>query len=157
MHDDLLGCRLHACGGALFELSEQGHWGARVGPWQRCLDAKLARAWDEFTKWLSQRGLSTSTSKFSSRVISMHRRVDWPCLKAKAANAAMVCDWIADIAIAVAEHEPNERNRARAVMLWGFKELWRIFRLGHWLTEEEAAAVEKARMCALLGYHACSK
>ena len=87
----------------------------------------------------------------------MHRRVDWPCLKAKAANAAMVCDWIADIAIAVAEHEPNERNRARAVMLWGFKELWRIFRLGHWLTEEEAAAVEKARMCALLGDHACSR
>jgi len=158
LHDDLLGVRLHACGGALFELAAQGHWRTEHhAGWQGRLDAAMDMAWSDFVSWLRARGLSCSTSKFSHRVLSMHRQMDWPCLKAKAANCALVCDWLADVAIAAAESEPSIANRSRCVMLWGFKELWRLFHVFPTLSAGEAQALEKARTCALLGYHACSR
>ena len=87
--------------------------------------------------------------------LSMKRLSDMPYLKVKAANAMMICDWLAEATAKQASLRPSEYGRLRAGMAWGLSSFFKILRLGGcpFLTGPELRLLREARHAFLGNYH----
>ena len=152
MHDNCLGVQLHHNGSTLVVLARAGVFGPPgAGPWQERLDRQLACGFARFRNYCRDHNLSHSHCGFSHLGLTMHTLTDWPVLKSKAHNSAMVGLWLA--------HETAETQRASEYMSklaacsYGFAALWCIVSAaGMILTEGEANKLASARRQALMGY-----
>ena len=100
LHDDLLGVRPLAVGGAMKDLADAGCWGNETaGEWKVLLNLKLDRAWNAFNHWLIQQNVTINQPPFSANILGMHRLTDWPELKGKGAACASVSRWLAEVAL----------------------------------------------------------
>jgi len=152
LHDDLLGMRQWACGGVLWELAWEGAWpSVGHGPWQARLDAILAQAFTDFRFYCREHNIHSSQSRFKSTMLGMSTLQDWPILKSKGHNCAMVSLWLAERCRTRAR---DEYSLQRASMMYGFAMLWHLFKNGSLvLTADEVKQLGDARVCTLGCYH----
>jgi hypothetical protein len=154
MHDNCLGVQLHFNGSALVVLARAGVFGPPgAGPWQERLDRQLVCAFAQFKQFCRDRNLSHSHQGFSHLGLTMHTLTDWPVLKAKAHNSAMVGLWLADVTARAQRVRGSEYMSKLATCSWGFASIWCIVSAaGMILTEGEANNLASARRHALMGF-----
>ena len=156
LHDDLLGVRQRALGGALLSLAKSHHWGdCRDGSWQRRLNKQLDKAWGLFVGWQAFTGNRCQMSKFSTNTLGMKKKHGDPHLKTKGHAAAICTMWLAKEARIALERADTLENRLRSVMLDGFDGIWAISKASRFLDAEQIARLKAAKDRALFGFHAC--
>ena len=76
-------------------------------------------------------------------------------MNAKASNAMLIVDWLADEAKNQARASATQYASLRAKMLWGLSSFNKIVRLGQapWMTPADKAMLRQSRDAFLLCYH----
>ena len=160
LHDDLLGLRHELSGSALYEPASEQAFGPPppLGPWQTKMDVQLAVATRQFRAWCKAHGKNTSQVDFRVLNLSMHTLKDWPSLKGKANNSAIVSEWLCHIASA---HIFDERSEMRSVCLQSAVDIWHLIqdtKFPDWvLSKDQMLKLESSRLKCLLGYEWLSK
>ena len=163
VHTDLLGTRLHVCANILAELVEEGMWDMPPGgKWQTRYNIGLEQAFGEYKMWKRQRKIETKCNKFTVAQLSMGSLGDYPELKSKAYNCAMVSCWLFDI-IKDDVSSADPHKKARAICARGFYEAWLVYSDPQYTRDSEGYSFElndsgvsllrKARHHAFTGYH----
>ena len=154
LHDDLLGVRASLCGSALKEFAERGLWGTYSGTWKEQLAQQLEVAFRAFQHWQGPR-LSCSQQPFKPSSLSMHTMTDWPVLKAKGRNCAVVSVWLAHVAAETADEQSHTEHAVILKnVLHAFAVMYSIFRNGEqWLSTNSLSQLEQARRIAMTGYN----
>ena len=153
LHDDLLGVRLSLCGSTLRMLCDLGVWGLPEGlAWKPRLDAQLAEAYRAFRQFTTKYGIHHSQPKFKHTSLSMHTLTEWPVLKAKAFNCAMVSLFLFDTAKRSMTGDPCSQMLAST--LFGFAAIWCLCSsAGQFFTKAQRVSLEEYRKAALMGYN----
>ena len=131
MHVGPLGIFLIVAGSVLWELCQEGCFGPlRQAPrWQDDLSMRLKQAYSEFCVFFRRKGMSCSQRVFTPGRLSMTTLQSAPALKAKAANAIVIVEWLADYCARQAAAAPDiDYYSERATMLWGLTSIFRIWR-----------------------------
>ena len=115
-------------------------------------------AYHQFNSWANARGLHVSQSTFKCLALKMHKQTDWPGLKGKAHNSAVVSEWLAEVA---AEHQFDDASSVRSDCLGAFVGIWKMVQNTKWpdwrMNDSQCAELEELRSTALLSYHWLSK
>ena len=83
----------------------------------------------KFCTFFRSKGKSCTQQIFTVSRLSMNKKSDRPVLKAKAANAMLVVEWLAEVCDRQAQAQPdNEYVSQRATMLWGLTSVYTIWR-----------------------------
>ena len=140
MHVGPLGIHLQVAGSVLWELCDEGCFGPKrqLPTWAEDLQLRLTQAYSEFWNFIRSKGKFCTQPMFTVSRLKMKSSKTPPRLKAKAANAMMVVDWLADYCDRQLKAKPdNERYAERASMLWGLTSVYKIWRESPlWLTPE---------------------
>ena len=152
MHDDLLGVRLDFNGSVLRVLADVGLFGVvLVGTWQDKFDTQLKVAFNNFKNFFKIKCLQHSVPGFDHLSLSMRVLDDWPVLKCKAHNSAMVTLWLA-AETAKLQHMNAYMHRV-ATATFGFASVWCIISNGDMiLSDNEVEGLVRGRQQALLGF-----
>ena len=158
MHCGPLGCCLYAAGSVLLELCNYRYFEQTQVPcntWKDRLQLQLSVAYLSFKAFVRRSGRSSNQQKFTVGKLSMKRLTDMPYLKVKAANAMMICDWLAEESAKQAQMRPSEYGRLRAGMMWGLSSFFKILRLGGcpFLKDPELRLLRESRHAFLGNYH----
>ena len=160
LHDDLQGVRLEAVGSAMVDMADDAVFGLHAGDWKARLNGACDVMWQQFSYWLSSRHLSCAVKRFNYHVLGMAKKDDYPKLKAKGVECAVVCAWVAHKAAEIARRHNTLENRMRARMLKAFDDFWEMSRRSAYLparTCEERCHLERIRVDMLVGFHNCAK
>ena len=120
--------------------------------------AQLHVAFTEFKKFCKDSGFKSSQQCFKPATTSCTTQTDWPLLKAKGHNCAIVSLFL----MATAENATDAKcqdyhSRALVTCLWGFASTWCICKgAGPWLRRQECQRLERARCAALQSYNVLS-
>ena len=152
MHVGPLGIFLTVAGSVLWELCEsEACFGPinQPGKWQDSMAIRLKLAYAEFWRFVQRKGKSCTQRIFKVSHLTMSKKDSKPELKAKAANAMVVVEWLAEYCRQQADLEPargNQYIRDRADMLWSLTSIYSIWRQsGMWLTMEAREALHQPR------------
>ena len=144
MHVGPLCIFLITAGSVLWQLCEES-----------CFGAPLKQAYSEFWTFVRSKGKSCTQQIFTVSRLSMNKKSDRPVLKAKAANAMLVVEWLAEVCDRQAQAQPdNEYAAQRATMLWGLTSVYTIWRQSPmWLTPEARQNSRCPTGCLLRNVH----
>ena len=149
MHVGPLGIFLVVAGSVLWDLCQEGCFGLlRQAPrWQDDLSMRLKQAYSGFCVFVQSKGCSCSQRCFTPGRLSMKTLRSAPALKAKAANAIVVVEWLADDCAQQAAAAPDiDYYSDRATMLWGLTSIFKIWRESPtWLSQTQRRALLEPR------------
>ena len=144
----------------MLDMADDAVFGMHAGDWKARLNGACDVMWQQFSSWLSSRHLSCGVKRFNYHILGMAKKDDYPKLKAKAVECAVVCAWLAHKATEVERRHNTLENRMRARMLKGFDDFWEMSRRSAYLPARtclERCRLERIRVDMLVGFHNCAK
>ena len=150
--------RLQLLGSVLFSSCRKDtFWPApAVGIWQNKVISQLERATADLYRWRKRTRFGCSFKRFKLSQLHVQRRdLDFPWLKSKAVNAAVLTEFLLFKYRSIST--PDAEDVMIKLCLTGFAHTYRIIKhKRRWLTDSECATLEQARLACLGGYNALS-